>query len=85
MNIKNRINRLEAQIKDKNGGYYCQCYMLTINDYPKRISADWLKKDVCDRCGKAVNQNHVKEIFDLHQLADERLTEIERVFNRRQI
>lgn len=79
MNIKNRINRLETRIKDDNGGYYCQCYLLTIKDYPKRISTDWIKKDICDRCVKPINQSQVKEIFDLYQLADERLAETEKL------
>ncbi len=85
MNIKNRINRLEAQIRDENGGYYCQCYEQTIDDFPERISTDWLETDVCGQCGKAVNQTRIKEIFSLYQLADERLAEIEKANNRRQI
>jgi len=85
MNIKTRINRLEAQMKDKNGGYSCQCYLLTIKDYPERISTDWLKKDVCDQCGKPINQSQVKEIFDLYQLADTQLAETEKLVDRRQI
>jgi hypothetical protein len=85
MNILSRINRLEARIKDDNGDYYCQCYLLTIKDYPKRISTDWLKKDICDQCGKPINQGQVKEIFDSYQLSDERLAEAEKTYNRRQI
>ncbi len=85
MNIKNRINRLETQIRDKNGGYYCQCCELSIDDFPERISSDWLERDVCAECGKAINQKRVKEIFGLYQLADSRLAETEKLYNRRSI
>ncbi len=82
MNIKNRLKKLEKE-SDING--FCMCYALTVKDFPKRISTDWLKKDDCDKCGKNVNQNHVKEIFDLYQLADEHLAETEKTYNKRQI
>jgi hypothetical protein len=82
MSIKNLIKKLEKQVRGKNSGY-CQCFELTINDYPKKISSVWLEIDVCAECGKVVNQQRVKEIFDLDRLGDSRVAETEKLYNSR--
>jgi hypothetical protein len=82
MSIKNLIKKLEKQVRVQNSGY-CQCFELTINDYPKKISSVWLEIDVCAECGKAVNQQRVKEIFDLERLGDSRVAETEKLYNSR--
>lgn len=82
MDIKNRLKRLESEITNTDG---CACYALTIKDYPERLPAEWLTKDVCNDCGKSVDASRVKEIFAFYKLADERLAVTETYYRQRQI
>jgi hypothetical protein len=82
MNINCRLKKLE---KESVIHGFCSCYALTVKDYPERISDEWLTKDVCRDCGKPVDKDRIKEIFALYKLADERLTETEAAYRKRQI
>ena len=82
MDIKKRLKRLETEVVGASG---CACYALTIKDYPERLPAEWLTKDVCNDCGKSVDASRVKEIFALYKLADERLAVTETDYRQRQI
>ncbi|HSK71300.1 MAG TPA: hypothetical protein VK892_06365 [Pyrinomonadaceae bacterium] len=80
MNIQTRLQKLE---KTANVSGFCQCYEISIQDYPKRISSDWLKKDFCLECRKPINKKRVEQIFNYHEQADRRLKETEEIYRRR--